>query len=340
METRVDFDTSMAHAATGADLHRHFAGSTLLTVRGRTLVDRAYGTADRVTGRPNTCDTVFQLASVSKQFTAAAVLLLEEDGVLSVNDPVRRWIHGYSDGWRAITIHQLLSHTAGLPHWPDLPELDLYRPAPWDHLLAIVAGHPLRFPPGHGWAYSSPGYLLLGNIVEQASGQTYRDFLRRRIFQPLDMRATAAGSHPPVAFPRAQGYTAGTPVEPFDLDAAGKGAGDIWSTTGDLARWNGALSTPGRVLGKRSLEKMFEIHASVPSGVASSFPALHPMAYGYGWYLAELGGRRVEFHAGDNPGYRSVLIRIPETDSMVCVLSNDDSGDPGQVAEQLLGLIP
>jgi CubicO group peptidase (beta-lactamase class C family) len=332
----MEFDSNLAEQA-----HRgQFAGSVLLTFGGSTLLDKGYGIADRTTGAPIGRDTAFQIASVSKQFAAAAILLLEERGKLSLSDPVGRWIAGSPAAWGPVTIHHLLTHTSGLPHWRDLPELDLFAPATWDRVLSIFSSHSLMFPPGKGWAYSSPAYHLLARAVEEASGEEYADFLRCEIFEPLGMTDTGAGNDPPRASKRALGYAAGTPVVPFELETANRGAGDLWSTTGDLARWDRAVSTPGRLLSQESLETMFTRHELLPASEASRFPVVRDLSYGYGWYLGDLRGRQVRFHLGDNPGYRSINVHFPEVDALLCVLSNEESSGVAEIALRLLdGLV-
>src|SRR6185437_12143866 len=138
--------------------------------------------------------TRFQIASVSKQFTAAAVLLLAERGALAVTDPASRWLAGGPPGWDQVTVHHLLTHTSGLPHWRDLPGLDLTQPASVDELLGRLRSAGLIFPPGQRHSYSSPGYVLLAHITEQASGQPHAQFLASEIFGPLGMSATFAGN--------------------------------------------------------------------------------------------------------------------------------------------------
>jgi CubicO group peptidase (beta-lactamase class C family) len=313
-----------------------FAGAVRLEERGRAVLDAAYGTADRSSRRGVATTSSFQIASVSKQFAAAAVLLLDEAGTISTEDPVSRWIEGCPDAWRPVTIHHLLTHTSGLPHWRDLPALDVARPATDAALLEAFASVPLKFPPGEGWAYSSPGYQLLARIVERASGDRYSSFLRRRIFEPLRMTRTAAGSRPPAPDDVALGYAAGVAVPSFELDTVGRGAGDLWSTTGDLARWDRALADPDRLLSRRSLDRTFTPHVALPREETSNVPSLEHAAYGYGWYLARIAGTEVRFHSGDNPGYRALNLWVPNGDVVLCLLSNSEETDVGRIALRVL----
>lgn len=135
----------------------------------------------------------FQLASVSKQFTAAALLLLVEEGTLLLEDPISRWIDGCPKQWRDITLHHLLSHTSGLGHWDDYPMIDLGQRVEPSELLKTFHSVPLQFPPGAGWRYSSPAYVLLAQIVQRSADTPYRAFLADRIFDRLGLTQTFAG---------------------------------------------------------------------------------------------------------------------------------------------------
>jgi CubicO group peptidase (beta-lactamase class C family) len=205
------------------------------------VAQRTGGLADRELELACTPQTRFQVASVSKQFTAAAVLLLASRSRLSLDDPVRRWLGDCPPGWTAITIRQLLSHTAGLGHWEDFPALDLYRPADPVEELAIFQREPLLSAPGSRYHYSSPGYVLLAWIVERAGDQPYARFLADQVFGPLGLRTASAGD-PPGGRGMARGYRAGEPVPPVDLATVGIGAGDVWCTAADLLRWDQAVA--------------------------------------------------------------------------------------------------
>src|SRR5579884_184421 len=159
-------------------LEGRFNGAVLVRHAGRTLISRGYGQADRGHGRPNTPQTAFQIASISKQFAAAAILLLQESGALSVHDQLCTWLPDAPEKWQPITVHHLLTHTSGIPHWETVfPDFrGLYEPIERERLIRIFQSEPLKFPPGSGWAYSSPGYVLLGHIVEQVSGEPYASF--------------------------------------------------------------------------------------------------------------------------------------------------------------------
>lgn len=335
----------MTNEARGSDYPRldidklygegRFTGSVLYSIHGRVLLKAGYGLSERSSGRENEPGTSFQIASVSKQFTAAAILLLVEEGKISVHDKIARWLPEPPSVWKDITIHHLLTHTSGLPHWRDIPSLDLFNPVDEERILSAFSGCPLRFHPGEGWYYSSPGYHLLSLIVQEASGQRYHDFLSGRIFGPLEMTRTSAGF--PVDPSRsATGYDGESSVASFDLCSTGMGAGDVWSTVEDLARWDTALSQPGKILSERSLEATFFPHAQFSGENLEKYDPLTGVAYGYGWFLGLLHAEPLRFHTGDNPGYRAINAWEPGSRAIISILSNQESVDVATLAIQCL----
>lgn len=261
-------------------------------------------------------DTRYQLASVSKQFTAAAVLLLAEDGMLHLDDPVGRWIDGCPQ-WRDITLHHLLTHTSGLGHWDDYPMIDLARRVEPGELLKTFHREPLRYRPGAGWSYSSPGYVLLAHVVERAADTPYRVFLADRIFDRLGLTSTFAGA--PAGRPNlARGHdAAGNPLPTWELDVVGMGAGDVWSTATDLLAWLDALQD-GRLLSEPYRALMLTERARTGKGPDDS-------GYGYGVFVGELNGRRWWHHSGHNAGFKAFAGNIPESGRRIVVLSNTEA---------------
>lgn len=273
--------------------------------------------------------TRFQIASVSKQFTAAALLLLADRGVLSVDDAVHRWLDGCPASWNSITVHHLLTHTAGLVHWPHIPELDLTTPIAAGEELRIFQDAPLLGAPGERYSYSSPGYVLLAWIVERAADQPYASFLAREIFEPLGMEATFAGNgsgKPGLA----AGHRAGLPVTSFEMDTVGMGAGDVWSTVGDLARWDQALVS-GEILADASRQAMLAVQAPVDDDDG----LIRTEGYGYGWFTGCVsGGHRVIYHPGGNAGFVAVNAWFPQDEVRLAVLSNEETTDLQAIIRQ------
>jgi CubicO group peptidase (beta-lactamase class C family) len=300
-----------------------------LVVRGDAVVAcGSAGLADAETGEPCSASTRFQLASVSKQFTAAAVLLLAERGAFDLADPLARWVAG-PEAWRPITLHHLLAHTSGLGHWEEYPTLDLTAWLEPDDVLETFRSVPPLFAAGAGWRYSSPGYVLLAHVVERAAAVPYREFLDREVFAPLGMAGTFAGmpGGRDGGAGVARGHDGPRPVPSFELDSVGMGAGDVWSTTGDMRRWLAALRA-GTFLSARSRELMLTERAATGRGGEAA-------GYGYGWFVGDLDGERAVFHFGDNAGFKAFDAWLPGSDRHVVILSNQHRVDASAVARLL-----
>lgn len=267
-----------------------------------------------------TTTTRYQLASVSKQITAAAVLLLVDDGKLSLDDTIGRWVNDCPDAWRPITLHQLLSHTSGLGHWHDYPRIDLCARVEHTELLEQFRAVPLGFAPGQGWSYSSPGYVLLADVVERVADAPYRSFLADRIFGPLAMTSTFVGT-PSRQPDLAHGHdAAGNPVPSFELDVVAKGAGDVWSTAADLLAWLDALQD-GRLLSEPLRTLMLTERARTGGGPQAN-------GYGYGVFVGDVKGTSWWHHDGQNAGFTAFAAVVPERRRRIVALSNSEQLDP------------
>ncbi|MBB2944574.1 CubicO group peptidase (beta-lactamase class C family) [Actinoplanes lutulentus] len=270
--------------------------------------------------------TRYQIASVSKQFTAAAVLMLVEQEVLGLDDRLEQWVGGWPDEWRGITLHQLLTHTSGIGHWEDYPRIDPAVRVEPDELLDHFRRRPLLFVPGDGWHYSSPAYVLLAHIVQRAADLPYRDFLADRFFGPFGLSRTFAGS-PTDETEVAGGHDAqGQPLPSWELDVVGMGAGDVWSTAADLIDWLDALED-GRVLG--------EPYRTLMLGERVRIGGKDPetSGYGYGVFTGEVAGRSWWYHSGHNPGFKAYAGSIPSTGRRLVVLSNTEATDARVLAD-------
>lgn len=274
--------------------------------------------------------TRFQIASVSKQFTAAAVLLLAQRGLLSLDDPIGRWVGG-PPSWQGITLHHLLSHTSGLGHWDDYPMIDLHRRVDPQLLLETFHEIPPRFAPGDCWHYSSPAYVLLAHVVEHVADAPYREVLAREIFTPLGLADTFVGEpgdRPDLAVGHG---VEGEPVPSYELDVVARGAGDLWSTPADLVRWIDGLRA-GRLLDEEHLELMLFPHAATDAGADTS-------GLGYGWMLGTVGDRPWFHHSGANAGFRSFDACLPESDHRIVILSNTEATGAVAVNELLQAVL-
>jgi CubicO group peptidase (beta-lactamase class C family) len=311
---------------------RGFRGVIRVERGGDVLTEIAGGMADEASNLACAPDVRFQLASVSKQFAAAAVLLLSDEQRLSVGDPVAHWIDGCPPSWQDMTLRHLLTHTSGLPHWHDIPEITLAAPMDAEQELSAIQHATLVSPPGERWIYSSPGYWLLANVVQRASNRPYAAFVSERLFEPLGLTTMFAGnanSHRLVA----ADHMRGVPVPTLELSAVGMGAGDLWSTAEDVLKWDKALMR-GRLLSEQSLDMMFAPQVAVhdPTGTA----ALSVTGYGFGWFVGSASGHRALLHPGDNAGCVSLNLVLPDDDIRLVILSNEGTTRADQIAVQLL----
>ncbi len=283
---------------------RHIPGLSLAVVRnGRVIKAKGYGLANVELKVPATPDSVYQIGSMTKQFTAAGIMLLVENGTVSLDEAIDKYLPDLPLAWRGVTVRHLLTHTSGIKDFADLADTETERAKDYTkaQIIALVSGAPLEFRPGEKWNYSNTGYFLLGMIIERVSGKPYEDFLRERIFQPLGMVDTRLNDLNEIVPSRAAGYVLrnghlynGQPVSPTHT----YGAGGLLSTAADLAKWDAALYTE-RVLRKSSLEQML-----TPATLNDSQPARNSVFnnyYGFGWFLGEIGRHKYADHGGVIP---------------------------------------
>jgi CubicO group peptidase (beta-lactamase class C family) len=287
-----------------------FSGAVLLAREGQVLYAQGYGPADRGQGIENTPETRFPILSITKQFTAMAVLMLQAEDKLNVQDPVCQYIEDCPAAWEEITIHHLLTHTAGLVDPPEFSDQT------FDELMGSLQNSALAAEPGTGWQYCNVCYALLGYVVEQLSGQTYPEFIQAAILDLLEMDQTDFDADSPDCA-RGMSGSEGVPREP--IPAVLYSAGGIVSTVGDLFRWDRALARD-TLLPAEALEEMFAAQFTFPPLPGSAYP----MAYGYGWLILENPDRRTVYHPGSWPGFRSLLGRYPDDDVTIIVLSNQE----------------
>src|SRR5262249_5358294 len=239
---------------------KNFMGSVLVAEGDHTLLNKGYGSANLEWDIPNSPSTKFRIGSMTKQFTAAAILLLEERGKLKTGDLVKKYMTDAPAAWDKVTINNLLTHTSGIPSFtsfPDYRSTEAISTTP-EMLVARFRDKPLQFQPGEKWEYSNSGYVLLGYLIEKISGQSYKDFIQQNFFKPLGMNDSGYDSNSAIIVHRATGYTP-TPNGPaqagyIDMSIPFS-AGALYSTTEDLLRWERALFA-GKVLSAESLKKM------------------------------------------------------------------------------------
>jgi CubicO group peptidase (beta-lactamase class C family) len=297
-------------------------GASLLIVKdGVPLVRQGYGMANLEQHVAATPATNYRLASVSKQFTAAAILLLAEDGKLKLDDPVRRWLSSPPASTDKVTLRELLSHTGGLIDYEDLMPPDTTRQLnDQDVLRLLSATSKSYFAPGTAYRYSNSGYVLLGLVIEKASGQSLPAFLQQRIFKPLHMDHTlmyVQGGPEPGH--RAYGYSEANGKwkrTDQDLTSATRGDGGIYSSIDDLAKWDAALYDD-RLLSDASRKLAFSPHVKV---VGEPYEA----SYGFGWRIT---GDTL-WHSGESIGFRNVIVRWPRQHFTIILLSNRNAPEP------------
>jgi CubicO group peptidase (beta-lactamase class C family) len=307
--------------------------AVLASASGKVLYERVRGLASVELGVPLTPATRFRIGSVTKQFTAAAILTLAERGSLSVDDPLSRFFPEFPRG-DEVTLRHLLTHTSGIHSYTDEPEFleEVTLPADPDELIDEIEGFTYDFEPGLGWRYSNSGYFLLGRIVEIASSRSYGEFLEETFFAPLGMDDTGVVESGAVIPSSASGYgvQAGRVRKALDWDMTrAGGAGALYSTVRDLQRWNEALFA-GEVLSAESLAAALspvELGEDVPA--ADNQLGMIGGGYGFGWIISEFRGRSIVEHGGGLHGFVSHLARIPELELTVVVLSNAAPPPPG-----------
>lgn len=307
---------------------RKFNGTILVSQKGRILLEKGYGCQDMKTRVPNSPQTIYQIASVTKPFTSTLVLKLVELQQLKLTDVISKFYPGFPKG-DSITIRQLLSHTSGIvDHAADIGGKPIRGANEEEMFIETLKARPLGFSPGKDWRYSNSGYILLGYIIEKVSHMSYYDAIRKYIFKPAGMRQSAfdfVGLESPN---KATGYW----VFPEDEHAeqatlinydGPKAAGAIYSTVGDLYKFHRGLQTGLFVSG------------------ASLKEAYTPVAlnYGYGWIIEQAGGKQLVSHSGDIWGFKAEFARLPQDDVCIVVLSNAEEPDLHAITFKIVAIL-
>lgn len=299
----------------------HVPGIALAVIRsGEPARLQGYGLANLEHGVPVTPKTAFKLASVSKHFFAAAVLLLTEEGKIALSDSVRKHIPEAPLEWEGITIRHLLSHTGGLLR--ECPAFDAFKPQPDFDLIRSAFPRPLEFQPGEKYQYSNTGYFTIAEIIRRLSGQSWEEFIEKRLFQPAGMHATRTTTTRQLIANRSGGYdwSASGWTNAADYFAV-RPSGAFVSTLEDMVRWDAALST-GVPLKKALREQMWQ---PVPLNDGTS------SGYALGWSVARRKGRQVVHHGGSLPGFRTHYARFPEDNLSILVLANASTAQAGEL---------
>jgi CubicO group peptidase (beta-lactamase class C family) len=308
-------------------------GISVAILRGdRILLARGYGMANVELGVPASDSTIYQSGSVGKQFTAAAVVMLVEQGRLSLDDRITRWLKEGMGVWDGITVRHLLTHTSGMAEYTD-STFDYRKDYTEGQLVQFAASRPLDFPPGEKWNYSNTGYLLLGVLVHRVTGRFYGDVLQDMIFAPLGMKSTRIISEADIVPNRSAGYRlVGNQLKNQEwvspsLNTTADGA--LYFSVRDLARWAVALNHQ-RIPSAKVLKEAW-------TPVRLNDGGLYP--YGFGWGLTEQRGHPRIGHGGSWQGFTTAIHRYPEFDLTVVVLTNLAEAHPGALAQAIAGIL-
>jgi len=309
---------------------QHIPGIALLVSRGGKIVHaEGFGLANVELQVPVKPETIFQSGSMGKQFTATAVMMLVEEGKVSLDDPLTKYFPDAPAAWKEVTVRELLSHTAGFRDYPE--KFDFRKDWTEEELLKLAESIPLAYPPGTKWEYSNLGFLTLGILIHRVTGEFYGDFLQQRIFHPLGMETTRIISEADIVPNRAAGYRLVKGelknqewVAPMINTTAD---GSLYFSILDLAKWDAALYTE-KLLKRSSLDQMW-----TPAKLKNGQP--NKDGYGFGWFIEERHGHHVISHDGAWQGFKSAIARYVDDQLTVVVLANLAEAKPGEIAEHV-----
>ena len=321
-------ETRLSEVAGSYTKDSAFMGTVLVVEGDKILLNKGYGSASLEWQIPNTPDTKFRLGSLTKQFTATLILLLQQDGKLNIADPVSKYLADTPKTWEKITLADLLGHTSGIPNFTSIKEFGTWSASPHtsEEEIAFFRDKPLDFEPGSKFDYSNSNYEVLGAVIEKVSGKKYSEMLSERIFSPLGMKDTGLDNDQLVLPKRAQGYLPGKDgpvVARSESMSVPWAAGAMYSTTGDLLTWEHGLFG-GKVLSESSLKLM------TTGGKGD---------YGLGVGVKKVDGLQVVEHGGGIEGFNTHLTYIPEKKIAVVVLSNVNGAAPDTMSAQLLDVV-
>jgi D-alanyl-D-alanine carboxypeptidase len=300
---------------------------------GKIVTLKGYGYSDLENDVPAAPETVYQIASISKQFTAAALLQLVERGRVHLDDDLNRYFPDYITHGRHVTIHNLLTHTHGFREY-NRPETvkDFGGPLTHDGFLALMKDQPFEFPVGERFQYRNTGYYLAAMIIEQISGKSYGDYLRESIFKPLEMTSTCDCGNKPLIKHRAQGYAleGTTLVNKALLDMTWPfGVGSLCSNVSDLLKWEHALYE-GKVISGELYSRMIQ-PATLNDGSKTK--------YGYGLEILDVAGHRIFSHGGSTLGYTSYMAYYPDDRLTIIILTNVQGQEPRSMERKIASLV-
>ncbi len=308
---------------------RHAPGVAVAVIKnGKVVKLKGYGVASVEFNVPVSADTVFEIGSVSKQMTAAGIMLLVEDGKIKLDAPMSTYLPNTPEAWKAVTVRNLLTHSSGVKSYSSLDGFELFRHLKTDGFIKALSPHPLEFTPGERNIYSNSGFSLLGHIIQTVSGKPYMQFMRERIFAPLGMTRTADRDPQFIIPNRAVGYE-------WEIDhLTGRdgvltdlmGAGSIVSTITDMVKWDAALNGKNFLKPESRSEwwKQFVFNNGKPS------------VYGFGWRISDIRGHKLIGHTGQTAGFGAANFRYVDDRITVIVLTNlGELSLGGQIAARI-----
>jgi CubicO group peptidase (beta-lactamase class C family) len=312
---------------------RHIPGLSLLVVKnGKIIRAEGFGLANVELQVPVKPETIFQSGSVGKQFTATAVMMLVEEGKVSLEDALTKFFPDAPAAWKEVTVRELLSHTAGFGDYPK--DFDFRKDWTEDELLKVVEGIPLAYPPGTKWDYSNLGYLTLGILIHRVTGEFYGDFLQQRIFKPLGMTSTRIINEADIILNRAAGYQlvkGELKNQEWVAPAMNTTAdGSLYFNTLDLAKWDAALYTE-KLLKKSSLDLMW-------TPVKLNDGQTNKAGYGFAWFIENRQGHRCIHHDGAWQGFTTAIDRYVDDQLTVVALTNLAGAEPGKITKHVAEL--
>jgi CubicO group peptidase (beta-lactamase class C family) len=303
--------------------HRIPGLALMVICDGKEVKNSTYGQANLELSVPVKQGTVFEIGSITKQFTSVGILLLVQEGKLSVNDKISAHLKGAAENWANITIRHLLTHTSGLKSYTGLDGFALTKHLSQEQFIKAIGNFPLEFEPGSSWKYCNTGFNLLGFIIENISGQSYWDYTRERILKPLGMSQTADRQPGAIIPNRASGYEQTNQVlvnRDYDLTDV-FAAGAIASTLQDLAKWNAALDS----------DKLLKPELKVQMWTPTKLNDGSTTKYGFGWFIDSVEGHRNIGHGGSTSGFSASIQKFPDDHLTVLLLTNTDE----QIASSL-----
>lgn len=307
-------------------------GVFLISKKGKPIYEKAFGMANLELNHKMNTNSVFQIGSMTKQFTAIAILILEEQGKLNVSDPISKYIPSYPNG-NNITIHQFLTHTSGIKDFTKMKALQdiAQKEMTPEQMVDFFKNEPMDFAPGEKFEYNNSGYVVLGYIIELVSGGTYEDFIKKNIFDKAGMTNSSYASDRKIVKNRAFGYHkksfgyVNKTVINFSVPFS---SGSLMSTLDDMLKWQKALNQ-NLLLSQKNQIKAFTKY-KLNNG--------QEIEYGYGWHLKNINGNPTREHGGSIFGFKSMAVYIPEKDIYVVGFSNCDCNSPTQIVKDMAKL--